>query len=114
MNVMKLEAGKELNELIAVHVMDWIYLFGEGWLMSNGEFIDSLPDFSDDMCAAWIIIEELKDFFYEITVDIDGDWRCFFTTKDDVEVFAIAETAALAICRAALTTAEGFESHVNF
>jgi hypothetical protein len=53
--------------------------------------------YSTDISAAWEVVEKLKPQFQEITIDADKDWRCYFDSA-----CAFAETAPLAICRAAL------------
>lgn len=59
------------------------------------------PHYSTDIAAAWQVVEKLnKDDFY---MDYDiNEYRCQF--KKGRQMFERAETAPLAICKAALRT----------
>ena len=69
-----------------------------------------VPVYSTSIAAAWEVVEKFPKI-YEVDVmnDGDGDWRCYINDWKEKEDWAIADTAPLAICRAALkaTVLEG-------
>lgn len=122
-------AGPELDALIAEQVMDcavfrsevdvpdgWQYLPGEArWPMyGNGTFCFSVPAYSTEMTAAWIIVEHLRARQIDVML-FQGEpqpgrgpadqWECalwWHEHGEHRETTQYAETALLAICRAAL------------
>jgi hypothetical protein len=109
------QAGRELDARIAVEVMGWrdcdpheVDAFGElvGWGRNKGAGKHHIPAYSTDIAAAWEVVEKLGQ---TRTVKV---WKCHDgyicdLTPHDGPVFAGfvqvgAETAPLAICRAAL------------
>lgn len=135
----KLEAGREVDELIAKNVMDCTVQRRGLNIQCKclpptpghraietcrhmGEPSDSINYYSTDIGAAWEVIEKICkpiEPFIEGQFWLDGlgftckghdegRWRCMITTErkeQRVEVSADAETAPLAICRAALKAA---------
>ena len=109
-----LSAGHEMDALVAEHIMGWERQ-GSGWNV-NGSI--SWPDpegnttplawvkdfpFSSDIAAAWQVVEKLildnKLFeleFYQESVDSRPRWGAAFGIE------SYADTAPLAVCRAAL------------
>ena len=103
----QLAAGPRLDSLIAEKLMNW--------LPKNREETWALiPCYSTDIAAAWLVVEKLKALNQRLglsqgIVDQDEEWVFTFTdwttTKRSEPVYA--ETAPLAICRAALKTVIG-------
>lgn len=102
--IMKLEAGRKLDALVAEKVMGFsdvhehIYSSGEKqWV--HGDF-RSLPRFSTDISDAWKVVEKFIEGEFPIDCELHTTvmgWYC-----DLGDGSANAETAPLAICRAAL------------
>lgn len=113
--ILNMPAGREIDALIAERVMGWTrshrgargtqFYDVPGWgVRSEG----AIPDFSTKIAAAWLVVEKM-------TERDDGDcglittvrgWSCEFGAAS--MKYANAETAPLAICRAALlATMEG-------
>jgi hypothetical protein len=125
----KMEAGPELDALVAKKVMGWklepytAYCGGtpeqarqeaikQGWYYWEDENGDEIPgqlednSFSTDIAAAWKVVELLnkkfKTFVEFIGVNIPVmDWRVVLFS-DSSPVVSLGRTAPLAICRAAL------------
>ena len=61
-----------------------------------------IPPFSTDIAAAWMVVERMRElgWFFEVSAECDSQWVAYF----DKERYAseAADTAPLAICRAAL------------
>lgn len=106
-DVQKIPAGRELDLLVAEEVLEQFYTHG-----------DEPPKYSAEMAEAWIVAEKVKLLFGEeaqFAVTYLGPrgqwmWLCAWTT-DDIASFerdeislchAGGDTAAIAICRAAL------------
>jgi Phage ABA sandwich domain len=108
----KLEAGDELDVLIAEKVMgcktrkgpaQWLYCdcpkgYMEPWPHGNMGSDGSIKDYSSDIAAAWEVVEKYKGWgsgFHIWTVNL-------FTEVKFMNTEVRANTAPLAICRAAL------------
>jgi|SRR3990170_898451 len=102
-------AGRELDVLIAEKVMEWKYISGAR--IRDG--FDT-PRFSTDISAAWEVVEKF-DYLYLFRLDHPiedyagriGRWEAKLVFKEKRGVdkrfyYALADTAPLAICRAAL------------
>ena len=118
----EMEAGRELDALVAERVMglsvQWDYgrvpFYWHPATLAHG--LEIGPDglsavrrpikpYSTDISAAWLVVEKLRaDGFYpEIHALTDGDWRCEIRASGEpIDVWEDAPTAPLAICRAAL------------
>lgn len=93
-------AGREMDKLIAINVMQWIVRKGP------------IPPFSTDIAAAWEALEHVRQNakLDEYTVDYlrlewyGGKWCCriHFTPHDDEIVWAEDKSLPLAICKACL------------
>lgn len=60
-----------------------------------------VPNYSTDIAAAWGVVAWMKD--WQISIDwLIGEWQVVFNIDDDGEHYSLADTASLAICRAAL------------
>lgn len=117
-----MEAGRELDVLIAEKVMQWTHRTVRNpvenyWQWSNAEGKDTalLPHFSTDMAAAWQVLEELRKKKWSIEISDNGaeaGWNCsIFSDRDSdgkiMETWQViadedAATVSLAICLAAL------------
>ena len=100
--ILNMPAGQDMDLLVAEEVLK---LDSIGW---NERFFHNRANFSTDIRAAWEVVErmgnvdELHDV--DIRTSIRG-WYCnIFNSFDSFE--AGAETAPLAICRAALLAVE--------
>lgn len=108
-------AGRELDALVATHVMHWREypppcpackadgrMHYERAGMSN-----CLPRFSTSIAAAWEVVEKMlsRAALDHIQTETDG-WHVQFCAKTSAEPWwhehAVADTAPLAICLAAL------------
>lgn len=111
-------AGRELDALVAEKVMGW-KRYGRrnsGTWTAPGGFnasAGSWPTYSTDIAAAWEVVEAMqkKAWVTEVSADCFVDGRpagftahCWY--DDDSRHYATADTAPLAICRAALQAME--------
>ena len=126
-----MNAGRELDALVAEKVMGWvwmkevstIFLFErtllpplfESKVDHSGDdafiIMPEIPDYSTDIAEAWEVVEKLKHLAFNVHHRYNtGVWTAYFT--DGEELFACAEDitgeAPLAICLAALK-AVGYE-----
>jgi hypothetical protein len=85
--ILNMPAGREMDALIAEKVIDpdWVKLK------------NLCPHYSTDIAAAWELVEKMK---YFTLYRGDGYWECEYSGQylESID----AETAPLAICRAAL------------
>jgi hypothetical protein len=122
MNVDELEAGSELDALVAERVMGWRRTSDSSrdvvwwiWILPNGVEIayDDLPPFSTRVDMAWCAVDQIRNkqladkFYIAWRQDgfIDGEWDArfgYFDTDYTEWPQGFADTPALAICRAAL------------
>lgn len=66
----------------------------------------SAPTYSNDISAAWTVVEKMREKS-RLIIDHDGlSWVVHFTDIPDVRAIASADTAPEAICRAALAAME--------
>lgn len=98
---LKLPAGESLDRLVGERILDCTW--GSG-----------LPPFSSDIRAAWMIVEKIKEQWDNVWLTsgdmvLNGKSGYSFRFADEMEQRfciahseATAETAPLAICRAAL------------
>lgn len=119
-DIEKMEAGYEINKLIAINVMGWTLVNNHGfaggrfWIGHGGSFGDMsesyLPDFSGELAPAFSAIEKMceKHFRFEIGGNFMGlghKYAAFDNEQwaDQNPLYkAWADTTPLAICRAAL------------
>lgn len=123
----ELKAGRELDALVAEKVMGWRPMQG-GVSMEIGEKGDlwedgsrkwygkdgdprpmrllPSPKFSTDIASAWLVVEKTDPVFsWVLSRAQDGDYdvsMTFHATDYEIVYEATADTAPLAICRAAL------------
>jgi len=120
MNPQDRQAGPETDNAIAIHIMDWEWLHdGFGAMAWFGEHGDS--GFGDggigvyrrvswcpsrNIELAWIVLEHFAwpKYYVRIVRTETGRWRCDIELNggDGPTRSGNAETAPLAICRAAL------------
>lgn len=126
--ILNMPAGREMDCEIAKHVLSKEptlvkeiegYLFGEkitlrGDFTVRREWVDAgdytipvdsggtdrLPGYSTDIAAAWQVVENLKHKCFYFEIDKTQKYFCLFC--DDLDYAVIADSAPLAICRAAL------------
>lgn len=117
MNADEMEAGRELDALVAEKVMEWMWYDGRGtggpsyWQDKDGEYSwCAYWNPSTEIADAWEVVEALRDKGFIVNILIDSPENstlvsCSLHKPDLYEtmiVEQIAETAPLAICRAAL------------
>lgn len=123
--IMDMQAGAEMDALISSKIFEVMAFRATGnWEHENesdyldegeayyfGEYQETirLPKYSTDIAAAWEIVEKLKAAGKWLSISTsfigtDEKWCCEYSENNiQSEVdFVLAETAPLAICRAAL------------
>lgn len=102
-----LQAGREIDALVVERVMGWKVAKPEAAALRFVTMGDTLhpnhvPHYSTDIAAAWEVVEALRArFVFEMYDREDGS----YVVKFGQEVKR-ADTAPLAICRAALAAVE--------
>jgi hypothetical protein len=93
--ILAMEAGRELNYLVAKHIFN----------MDNTDYIP----YSENISAAWEVVEKIGQNKFKVEILRSSDGKYFATCKkvgsvsDKLfEVYAKADTAPEAICKAAL------------
>jgi len=128
MNIDKVSASREMDALIAEKVMGLeteliiTALHGEELLyFGEDRFLCHVPHYSVNISAAWEVVEKWNEKSFhimrfshrseggsEMAVALESRWyRASFDAS--ARVFSEAESAPLAICRAALKAVEGKE-----
>jgi hypothetical protein len=117
--ILKLEAGRELDALIFAKIFDKMAFRSDGnFVFSNkreylddgdayylGEYqeIIQLPFYSTDIAAAWEVVEKIREYIECIWPNDRGLWSLLSYERLEEGLTTVsAETAPLAICRAAL------------
>lgn len=107
MNIDEIRAGPKLDALIAGELMGWRNATGAWiggiipWATDSGfrRKVEFCP--STDISDAWEVVDRLRGAFsFELRRRADGGFCCWFGEGMSAE----ADTAPLAICRAALRT----------
>lgn len=102
-----MQAGRELDALVAKHVMD----LNPTWNIPNEDYFytvngsnNYLPYYSTSISGAWQVVEKLKgpDMWIGIDTTPDGRYRCMMLNKKGPDADFIADSAPRAICLAAL------------
>jgi hypothetical protein len=127
--ILSMEAGRELDALVAEQVMGWkreTYSFNNwrdgkvesmelsGLMGPDGlREVDQFPFYSTDIAAAWEVVEKLEEeniARLELTRlgwDWQKTWRVsFFTTAVSEGAIVEGDIVPLTICRAALLALE--------
>lgn len=115
-------AGREVDALVAERVMGLVPCTAEShrsgeapWSChARGDSPDQggeTAHFSTDMDAAWPVVEAMqgRGFVFTLRYRDSGGWRACFMTRPTTENRSpsrVADTAPLAICRAALAAVE--------
>ena len=126
---MKMEAGPELDRMVAEKVMCW--KLGESewchgpmthggsfmrfWLDRDGQYAKHGATIfsekwnpSSDISAAWQVVEKLISDGWHFNISFKGHWVASIYNESEVRAFyGHAETAPSAISRAALKAVEG-------
>lgn len=126
-----MEAGREIDELVAIEVMGWAKRTAElndeqaaivppGWTDLSakrwlGRYLNQLvPAYSTSIADAWLVVEHMRlKRRYLYLNDTMGQYRCVFYTVEDTlnprffdaptePPWVFAATAPLAISRAAV------------
>lgn len=101
----ELVAGRDLDALVAERVMGWeapTWHHPEGWGTSDS----SIPHFSTDISAAWEVVEKMRpDWTLDFRATCEGYFASFDNMSQTFEHFS-RESAAHAICLAALKALE--------
>lgn len=93
-----MKPGREVDALVAEKVMGWT--ISEGFYYGPGERVPAnIPRYSTDIAAAWEVVEKMRGAAGFMLVNFaGGGWQA-----DIGDACEHAETAAHAICLAALT-----------
>ena len=116
MDIDKMEAGPEMNALVAERVMGWQKIrdpLAPKGTTNRYRYVDKdwlgndrrLPKFSTDISPAWLVVEKMleKHEAFHLEYIPDKQWYAMFWFAT---YFTSADTAPLAICRAALKAVE--------
>ena len=114
--IVDLPAGTELDQLVAEKVMGWnrfIYPF-LFWTDADRVMRDQIPVYSTNISAAWEIVKKLASGNWTMHLEWKGADRNYANTaevgfsslKEPYLAHSTADTAPLAICRAALKAME--------
>jgi len=135
--ILAMEAGREMDALVAEEVMGWTYIsplycgYPASGPIGPNEAVPykwparlgatQVPNYSTDIAAAWQVVEHLYSEKWIVgigsLVQVPREWRCelcnmweddFSRCPSDIE--ANADTAPLVICRAALLATMEVES----
>jgi hypothetical protein len=110
-----MDAGRELDALIALRVLDWSEQNLRHAQMANGDYFDydgdtGLPRYSTDIAAAWQVVDQMSrsNWHLHLAQHI-GEWEAIFMRPINDPRFnrdqpggVMADAAAVAICLAAL------------
>lgn len=121
--VLSRDASRELDALIAEKVMDWTWR--TYWRPEEARALfpppcegsyamgDAYPEYSTDIAAAWLVVEKLESGGYCVHVEnfppstpAAYRWRAHVETAELSIGYGDADSAPLAICRAALAAME--------
>ena len=112
--ILNMPAGHELNKLVAEHIFGMRIEENHGlaggfyWVGNGVQFgdmrVQNVPDYSTDIEAAWEVVDKLVRFSITIESFSKGVLCRFFSAGQTAAGDAVgwADTAPLAICRAAL------------
>lgn len=105
--VLSMDAGRELDALVAEKVMGLTNLhWMSGQLHYGAEHeMNLLPDYSTDISAAWEVVEKMGDCLHLKEHGAEGEWEALFCGFSESK--AHGETAQLAISRSALLAVMG-------
>ncbi len=106
-----MKPGKELNELVAFHVLEWRKVQGR-WYPDDSETEIIVPDFSGDISKAWQVVDVICQMGFRLQLTGSKIWQARFykSVSHTLETHAMDATSgnpATAICIAALA-AKGY------
>ena len=113
MDIDKMEAGPEMDARVATDIMKWTAERKPGlphlWL-PPGHFISGWQP-SKDISAAWLVVEKMRELGWNLEIGVsfhDANTYAVCCWKDPIydDEHYIADTAPVAICRAALKAME--------
>lgn len=105
------QAGRELDAKVARFVMGWTKATlsdgvagPEAYWCAGGKAMCLVDSFtpSTSIAAAWEVVERSRLLRWYVLGDYGGSWAVLEWGEDDYRVYAEADTAPLAICKAAL------------
>lgn len=112
---MGMNAGPELDALIASKVMGWTTQKAKSDGMEFDQWLEPAsvgfvvqyrpPNYSTDIAAAWEVVEKLQARFLRVDVSAinsDGFTVKIWVSEYADHIYAMGDTAPLAICLAAL------------
>jgi hypothetical protein len=107
----ELVAGRELDALVAERVMGWVQEEPQPHPVNSfAIYFGGPPPYSTDIAAAWQVVERMREQEYSIALDSDTwlkhPYAVHFIGGNSGCVSCTADTAPLAICRAALKAVE--------
>lgn len=103
--------GRELDALVAKHVMNWDFVDGE-WHAQNEigltDVMPHVPSYSTDIAAAWEVVEksELLSGAYLRFESLVSQWQIGYICDGSFEMETWGATVPHAICLAALKAVE--------
>ena len=105
-----LPAGKILDAVVAWKVFGWprsTVLEARAGIYDPMTFVQSPPEYSTEIAAAWQVVEKLRPPFWVSIDDLRkhsaGGYSCAIgLPENNASAWAEADTACLVICRAAL------------
>lgn len=126
MNIDEMEAGREMDALVASKVFDYFVIQHEYRVYEGDQEMKEIeylvknirvPEYSTDIAAAWMVLqkfcdEESHNYPQDVCLEWNGfKWFCYVNTEQMLNVLreprdGRAPSAPLAICRAALKAVE--------
>lgn len=120
--ILQMEAGREIDALVAELVMGWTKVrkastWESAAMIYSGTFVytigvtpdqktnDVIPYHSTDIAAAWQVVEKMRLVGVSMWIGphLDNEWAVQIKPSiNNYHEFVRADTAPLAICRAAL------------
>ena len=113
--ILKMPAGREMDALIAKHVMgtsprivkreysSGFELISQDWKEVVDRELAAMRHYSTDIAAAWQVVEKIPGAVSLQRMDSGASWRAWYQpTPGSFSAWTQSETAPLAICHAAL------------
>jgi hypothetical protein len=99
-----MQAGRELDALVAQNLMNWRVTQACGvYAVCFGDSIAQLPYFSTDIKDAWLVVDKLRELGLPVHIQVTQHQYGVVGYRDILnDDWMWADTAPLAICRAAL------------
>ena len=114
MNIDTMEAGNDMDMLIAEKVMGWtelhLHRFGQAGTFlvgdHDGKELCQVPHYSTDIAAAWQVVDKMCIHTIRRVINYAPDSPALWSAEIYYDDPGIGETVQLAICRVALKAAE--------